>query len=49
VISHLLGIPKFGGHWQARQDKQRELHASIAYGESAQTVHELPSSMVYGK
>jgi hypothetical protein len=49
VISHMLRIPKIGSHWQERQDKRREQHASIAYGEKDQKVSELPASMVYGR
>jgi hypothetical protein len=49
VVSHILGIPKLGRHWQERQDRRREQHASIAYGEKDQKVGELPASMVYGR
>ena len=50
MISHLFG---FGGITpaarEAREDRQREQHASISYDPPAQPVNELPASMVYGK
>jgi hypothetical protein len=50
VISHLFGIGGMTRHRQeARDDKQRSKHASIAYDPPAQPVSELPSSLVYGK
>jgi hypothetical protein len=49
VVSHVLRLPKVGRHWQERQDRRREQHASIAYGEKEQKVSELPASMVYGR
>jgi hypothetical protein len=47
VISHLFGIPRFGEHWRAYEDKMRERHASIAYGQPDRPVTELPASVVY--
>ena len=49
IIGHLLGLPRFGQHRRAREDKEREKHASIAYGDQSSKVTELPASMVYGK
>jgi hypothetical protein len=49
VISHLLGIPKFGRIRRDREDKERQKHASITYDRSASQVTELPASLVYGK
>jgi hypothetical protein len=49
IIGHILGIPKFGQRMRAREEKRREQHAAIAYGESNSKVTELPSSMVYGR
>jgi hypothetical protein len=50
VISHLLGIGGISRHIQeTREEKRREAHASISYDPPAQSVNELPSSMVYGK
>jgi hypothetical protein len=49
VIGHLLGFPKFGQHRREREEKAREKHASIAYGQSSANVTELPASLVYGK
>jgi hypothetical protein len=50
VISHLLGIGGATRHYlQAREDRQREQHASIAYDPPSQPVAELPASMVYGR
>jgi hypothetical protein len=50
VLSHMLG---FGGlakrHREAREDKDREHHAAIAYDPPAKAVTELPASMVYGQ
>jgi hypothetical protein len=49
IISHLLGIPKFGRARRAREDKERQKHASITYDQNASQVNELPASLVYGK
>jgi hypothetical protein len=49
IISHLLGLPKLGTIRRAREDKEREKHASIAYGEQNTKVTELSTEMVYGK
>jgi hypothetical protein len=50
VISHLFGFGGVTRHMrEARDDRQRERHASIAYDPPAQPVTELPSSLVYGK
>jgi hypothetical protein len=50
VISHLFGVGSIRRHArEARQDKAREAHASIAYDPPAQPVNELPASVVYGK
>jgi hypothetical protein len=49
IISHLFGLPKFGQLRREREDKERQKHASIAYGEVDGHVNELPASMVYGK
>jgi hypothetical protein len=49
VISHLLGLPKLGHHYQEHQAKKREQHAAISYGDPNEKVTELPSSMVYGR
>jgi hypothetical protein len=49
VISHLFGIGAVTrAHRQAREDKEKQQHASIAYDPPAQAVNELPASMVYG-
>lgn len=48
VISHILGIPKFGRLHQERVDKKRQEHAAITYGDGSK-VTELPASMVYGQ
>ena len=49
IISHILGIPLIGTHRRQREQRERENHAAIAYGDSKQKVTELPASMVYGK
>jgi hypothetical protein len=49
IIRHLLGIPEFGQRRRQREDKEREKHAAIAYGQPGAPVTELPVSMVYGK
>jgi hypothetical protein len=49
VLSHLFGLPRFGRHWEEREAKRREQHASIAYDQPNQVVGELPASVVYGK
>jgi len=49
VVGHMLHIPKVGRHWREREDRRREQHAAIPYGETTQKVMELPASMVYGQ
>jgi hypothetical protein len=49
VIRNLFGLPKFGQLRREREDKERQKHASIAYGEVDGHINELPASMVYGK
>jgi hypothetical protein len=49
VISHLLGLPILGHHYQEHQAKKREQHAAVAYGDPNEKVTELPASMVYGR
>ena len=49
IIAHAIGFPKLGQHYRERQDKERQKHAAIVYGESGPPVTELPASMVYGK
>ena len=49
IISHLFGLPKFGQYRREREEKEREKHASIAYGQTERPVTELPASVVYGK
>ena len=50
VISHLFGIGGIARHRrEARDDKERDKHASIAYDPPAQPVTEVPASLVYGK
>jgi hypothetical protein len=49
IISHLFGIPKLGRSRRAREDKERQKHASITYDRSATQVNELPASLVYGQ
>jgi hypothetical protein len=48
IISHLLGLPIIGERRREREDKEREKHAAIAYGQQDAKVTELPASMVYG-
>ena len=49
VISHLFGIgAATRAYREAREDKAKQQHASIAYDPPAQAVNELPASMVYG-
>jgi hypothetical protein len=38
-----------GQHRREREGKEREKHASIAYGQPERPVTELPASVVYGK
>ena len=49
IISHLFGIPLVGTHRRERDQRNREQHAAIAYGDSKQKVTELPASVVYGR
>jgi hypothetical protein len=50
VISHLLGVGGITRHArEAREQRRREAHASIAYDAPGQPVTELPASAVYGR
>ncbi len=49
ILSHVFSIPRFGAHREEREERQREKHAAIAYGDPTQKVTELPASVVYGK
>jgi hypothetical protein len=49
IISHLFGLPMLGQMRREREDKERDRHASIAYGQLEKPVSELPASMVYSK
>jgi hypothetical protein len=49
IISHLFGLPLIGAHRREREEKEREKHASIAYGQNGSPVTDLPASVVYGK
>jgi hypothetical protein len=49
IISHLLGLPMLGAYRREREQKERDKHAAIAYGQNDRPVTELPSSVVYGK
>jgi hypothetical protein len=49
IISHLLGLPLLGTHRREREEKERDKHASIAYGQTGTPVTDLPASVVYGK
>jgi len=48
IIGHLLGLPTFGRYHREMQDKERQKHASIAYGQVDSQVNEVPASVVYG-
>jgi hypothetical protein len=50
ILSHLFGIGGISRHIrEAREDRARDAHASIAYDSSSQPVTALPASAVYGK
>lgn len=50
VISHLFGLGALSrAHRQAREEKEKQRHASIAYDPPSQPVNELPASVVYGR
>ncbi len=49
IISHLFGLPLLGTHRREREEKEREKHASIAYGQTGTPVTDVPASVVYGK
>jgi hypothetical protein len=49
VIGHLFGVPTFGRMRRDQQDRERQKHASIAYGQADSPVTALPASVVYGK
>ena len=50
ILSHLFGIGGISRHIrEAREDKERDAHASIAYDNPSQPVNEVPASVVYGK
>ena len=47
VISHLFGLPNWGQAGRDRQDRERQKHASISYGQIDHPVTEVPASLVY--
>ena len=47
IISHVFGLPQLGRLRRERQEKERQQHASISYGDANKPVKELPASMVY--
>jgi hypothetical protein len=49
IVAHVLGVPNFGYRRRAEEEKERQKHAAIAYGDSNAKVTEIPASMVYGK
>ncbi len=50
ILSHLFGIGGISRHIrEAREDKECDAHASIAYDNPSQPVNEVPASAVYGK
>ena len=49
IISHLFGLPNFGQYHRDRIERERQKHASIAYGQVESHVSEVPASLVYGK
>ena len=50
ILSHLFGIGEISRHIrEAREDKERDAHASIAYDTPSQPVNEVPAAVVYGK
>jgi hypothetical protein len=49
ILGHLFGLPSFGRHYREAQDRERQKHASIAYGQTESQVSEVPASLVYGK
>jgi hypothetical protein len=48
ILTHLFGLDVFSHLRRDHETKERDKHASIAYGDSARPVTELPASMVYG-
>ena len=50
ILSHLFGIGGISRHIrEAREDKERDAHASIAYDNPSQPVNEVPAAVVYSK
>ena len=50
ILSHLFGIGGISRHIrEAREDQERDAHASIAYDTPSQPVNEVPAAVVYGK
>ena len=50
ILSHLFGIGGISRHIrEAREDQERDVHASIAYDNPSQPVNGVPASVVYGK
>jgi hypothetical protein len=48
IISHLFGIPILGTLRREREQKERDKHAAIAYGQNDKPITQLPASVVYG-
>jgi hypothetical protein len=48
IISHLFGIPLLGTYRRQLDQKERDKHAAIAYGQNDKAVTEVPASVVYG-
>jgi len=50
ILSHLFGIGGISRHIrEAREEQERDAHASIAYDAPSQPVNEVPAAAVYGK
>ena len=47
IISHVLGLPQLGRLRRDREEKERQHHAAIAYGDPNRKVTEVPASVVY--
>jgi hypothetical protein len=50
IIRHLFGLDAIGARGrEERERRQRESHAAISYQALNEPIHDLPSSMVYGR
>jgi hypothetical protein len=47
IISHLFGLPNWGQTWRDREERERQKHASISFGQNDHPAMDVPASVVY--